>query len=156
MYLRPYIYTWYYSNCHGRAFGQIYEQNSALGWKSVDRVQFYLYNTRTRFPLGICSCPSLAPQYILMMCLFSLFFYSQTINTFLQNRRNPWKRPSNLPLMQMWGRIASPYLPLVQSSWQYPQACDWTTQYVRHNYYTMFKMWRSLAPVISNTTYQIR
>lgn len=65
------------------------------------------------------------------MCLFSpLLFYSQTIKPFLQNRRNSWERPSNLPRMPLWRRTASPCLPLVQSRWEHPQACDWAIQYV--------------------------
>lgn len=70
----------------------------------------------------------LQPRCALLMCLF--LFYSQTIKTFLQSRRNPWERPSDLPPMQLWRGAASPHLPLVQGWWEHPQACDRTTWYV--------------------------
>ena len=127
VYPRPYTNIWYYSDLYGRAFGQVHNEDSALGWESVDRVQFFPYSSPVpELEVGACS-----PRYVLTMCLFSSSLsYSQTIKTFLQNRRNTWKRPSNLPPMQMWRRTASAYLPLVQSRWEYTQACDRTTQYV--------------------------
>lgn len=75
------------------------------------------------FKMNVCR-----PGCALPMCLF--LFYSETIKTFLQSRRNTWKRPSDLPPMQLWRGIASAHLPLVQSGGEHPQACDRTIQYV--------------------------